>query len=72
MLFGDISSKACEGFPDGSDSKESACNAGELDSIPGPERSAGEGNRYPLQYPCLQNSMDREASWAIAHGVTKS
>ena len=72
MLFGDICSKACEGFPEGSDSKESACNAGELDSTPGSERSAGEGNHYPLQYPCLQNSMEREAWWATVHRVTKS
>ena len=44
----------------GSDSKESACNAGELGSIPGFIRSSGEGN-YPLQYSCLENPMDRGA-----------
>ena len=72
MILGDICSKACEGFPDDSDSKESACNAEEPDSIPRSERSAGEGNGHPLQYTCLQNSMDREAWWATVHGVTKS
>ena len=47
------------GFPGGSDIKEYACNAGDLGSIPGLERSPGEGNGYPLQYSCLENSMDR-------------
>ena len=48
------------GFPDGSDGKESACNAGDLGSIPQSGRSPGEENGYPLQYSCLKNSMDRE------------
>ena len=43
------------GFPEGSDSKESACSAGDLGSIPGSGRSPGEGNGYPLQYSCLEN-----------------
>ena len=60
------------GFPGGSDSKESACNAGGLSSIPGSGRSPREGNGNPLQYSCLENSMDRGAWWATAHGVTKS
>ena len=47
------------GFPGGSDGKESACNAGDLSLIPGSERSPGGGNDYPLQYFCLENSMDR-------------
>ena len=47
-------------FPGGSDSKEFACSAGELGSIPGLGRSPGEGNGYPLQYSCLEKSMDRE------------
>ena len=55
------------GFPGGSDSKESACNAGDQDSIPGLGRSPGEGNGYPLQYSGLENSMD-----CIVHGVPKS
>ena len=49
------------GFPGGSDGKASACNAGDLGSIPGWERSPGEGNGNPLQYFCLENSMDGEA-----------
>ena len=44
-------------FPRGSDSKESACNTGDLDLIPGLGRS-GEGNGNPLQYSCLENSME--------------
>ena len=58
------------GFPDGSEGKESACNVGNLGSIPRPERSPGEMNGYPLQYSCLENPMDRGASWTIVHGVT--
>ena len=53
-------------------SKESACSAGDLGSIPGLERSPGEGNGNPLQYSCLENPMDRGAWWAAVHGVTKS
>ena len=49
------------GFPGGSDSKESACNAGDLGLIPGSGRSPGEGNGNPLQYSCLENCMDRGA-----------
>ena len=50
-----------KGFPGGSDSKESACNVGHMNSIPGSGRSPGEGNGYPLQCSCLENSMDRGA-----------
>ena len=46
------------GFPGGSDSKESACTAGDLSLIPESGRSPGERNGYPLQYSCLENSMD--------------
>ena len=60
------------GFPDGSDGKESACNARELDLIPGLGRSTGEENGYPLQYSCLENSMDRGTWWAIVHRVAES
>ena len=49
------------GFPGGSESKESACNAGDLGLISGLGRSPGEGNGYPLQYSCLENSMDKGA-----------
>ena len=48
-----------KGFPGGSEGKESACNAGDLRSIIGLETSPEEGNDYPLQYSCLENSMDR-------------
>ena len=60
------------GFTGGSDSKESACNAGNIDSIPGLGRSPGEGNGNPLQDSCLKNPMDRGAWRAIAPGVAKS
>jgi len=53
-------------------SKESACNAGDLDSIPGLGRSPGEGNGYPLQCPCLENSMDREPGGIQSMGSQKS
>ena len=56
----------------GSDGKESAYYAGDLDLIPGSGRSPGEGNGNPLQYSCLENSMDRRPWQAIDHGVTKS
>ena len=59
-------------FPGGSDCKESACNAGDLGSIPGSGRSPGEGNGNPLQYCCLENAMGRGAWWATVHGVSKS
>ena len=60
------------GFFDGSDSKETACNVGDLGSIPGLGRSPGGGHGNPLQYFCLENPMDRGAWWATAHRVTKS
>ena len=59
------------GFPSGSDGKEPAHNAGDPGSIPRPRRSPGEGNGKPLQYSCLENSMERRAWQAIVHGVTK-
>ena len=55
------------GFPGGSAGKESACNMGDLGSIPGLERSSGEGNSYPHQYSGLENSMDY-----IDHGAAKN
>ena len=58
-------------FPSGSVGKESACNAGDLDSIPASGRSAGEGNGYPLQSSCLENPMDRGTWRAIVHWVAK-
>ena len=60
------------GLPSGSDGQESACNAGDLDLIPGLGRSPGEGNDYALQYSCLENSMDRGAWRATVHGIARS
>ena len=60
------------GSPGGSVGKESACNVGDLGSIPGLGRSPGEGNGNLLQYSCLQNSIDRGAWWITVHRVTKS
>ena len=59
-------------LPCGSDGKESACNAGDLGSIPGLGRSPGEEIGYPPQYSCLENFMGREASQAIVQGIAKS
>ena len=56
------------GFPGGSGGKESACNAGDLGSIPGSERSSGEGNGNPLQYSCVENPMDGGALQAMSMG----
>ena len=62
---GDLLLKKCrhyfEGFPGGSDSKESACKAEDPGLIPGSGRYSGEENGYPLQYSCLENSMDSRA-----------
>ena len=60
------------GFPGGSEVKESACNVGDLGSIPRSGRSPGEGNGNPLQYSCLENPMNGGAWWATVHGVTKN
>ena len=59
------------GFPFGSDGKESACKAEDPGSIPGSGRSPGEGNGYPLQYSCLENSTIRGTLWAAVHGDHK-
>ena len=60
----------CGGNGD-SDSRESACHAGDLGSIPGLERSPGKGNGYPFQYSCLRNTMDRGPWWVTVHGGHK-
>ena len=57
-----------EGFPGGSEVKASACNVGDLGSIPGLGRSLGEGNGNPLQYSHLENPMDGGAWWATVPG----
>ena len=59
-------------FPGSSDGKESAYNAGDPGSVSGLGKSPEEGNGNPLQYSCLENSMDRGAWWATVHGVAKS
>ena len=61
-----------EGFLDGSQGKASVYNAGDPGSIPESGRYPGEGNGNPLQYSCLENSMDGGVWWATVHGVTKS
>ena len=61
-----------KGFLGGSDSKESACKMGYLDVITESGRSPGEGHGDPLQFPCLENSVDGGAWHAPVHGVTKS
>ena len=60
------------GFSGGSDGKESACNVGDPGLIPRSGSSSGEGNGNPLQYSCLENSMDGGTWWATVHGVAKS
>ena len=62
-------SRLCLG---GSGSKESACNAGDQGVILGSGKAPGKGNGNPLQYSCLESSMDRGAWRATVHGVTKS
>ena len=64
--------KSIRGFPGGSDDKESAWNAGDPGSISGSGRPPGKGNVNPLQYSCLQNSMDRVVWQVIVYGVTQS
>ena len=60
------------GFPGGSDGEESACNAGDLGSIPGLGRSPGGGHGNPLQYPCLEHLVNRGAWLTAVPGVAKS
>ena len=70
--FSLLSSFSSYGFLGGSEGKESACNSGDPDLIPGSGRSPEEGKGYPLQYSCLENLMDRGAWQATVHGVAKS
>ena len=58
-------------FPDGSESKTSACSTGDQGLTPVSGRSPGEGNGSPLKYACLENSMDRGACRATIHGFAK-
>ena len=71
MLFLSLP-KAQEELPWWFSGKESACQAGDLGSIPGSRRSPGEENGNPLQYACLENPMDRAAWRATVHGVAKA
>ena len=57
--------------PCGSDGKESGCNAGDPSSIPGLGRYPGEGNGYPLQCSCLENSMDWEPGGLQSMGLQR-
>ena len=59
------------GFLDGSDGKESTVNVGDLDSVPGWERSLGGGHGNPLQYSCLEKPMDRGACGLQSMGLQK-
>ena len=67
-LVRELRSHMLLGFPGGSDGEESACNVGDLGSIPGLGRSPGGGYSNPHQYSCLENPMDRGAWWATVHG----
>ena len=60
------------GFPGGSAVKNPPANVGDTGLILGSGRSSEEGNGYPLQHSCLENSMDRGVSQATVHGVAKS
>ena len=70
--------QSAEDFPGGSVVEKSACNAGDIDSIPvrdwenpqGLGKSPGEGSGNLIQYSCLGNAMDRGAWWAIVGGIT--
>ena len=64
-----MSPKALTAFLGGSDSKESACNAGDIGSVPRWGRGPEEGNGKPLQYSCLENLMDRGAWQAKSMGL---
>ena len=61
-----------QGFPGGTNGKESPANAGDVGLIPVSGRSPGEGNSNPLQYSCLENPMDRGSWQATVLGATKS
>ena len=71
LFFKKIETNSAQGFPCGSDGKESTCNVEDLGLIPGLERSREERNGNPLQYSCLENSMDKGAWWAVVHGGHK-
>ena len=72
IMFAKCMIKQFIGIFDGSDDKDSTCNVGNLGLIPGLGRPPAEGNGYPLQYSCLEKSMDRGAWQPTIHGVEKS
>ena len=72
IIFGFVLFLAGLGFPGSSDGKEYTCNAGDLSSVPGLGKSPGGGHGNPLQYSCLENSVDRGVWQAAVHGVAKS
>ena len=72
FLHWEAGSLLCCSFPGGSDSKASACNAGDLGLISGSGRSLGEGKGNTLQNSCLENHMNGGAWWAAVHGVCKA
>ena len=67
----EVSLEVYGGFPPSSVSKETACNAGDLGSMPGSGKSPGEGNGNPLQYSCLGNPMVRGAWQATVLGALR-
>ena len=67
-----ISTRQEKELPQWLSSKESACNVGDAGLIPESERAPGGGHGNPLQYSCLENPMDRGASWATVHRVAKN
>ena len=71
IIFGFVLFLAGLGFPGSSDGKEYTCNAGDLSSVPGLGKSPGGGHGNPLQYSCLENSVDRGAWRATVHRFTK-
>ena len=72
IIYQHYLSEPRHGLPCSSNSKESACNAGDQGSIPELGGSSGEGNGNPLQYSCLENPMDRNTWQAAVHGVAKN
>ena len=71
LIFTWGQSQTTVGFPGGSEDEASVCNAGDPGSIPGLGRPPGEGNGNPLQYSCLENSMNTGAWWATVQGFTE-
>ena len=72
LTFEDTSRRSCRASLRAQTGKESACNAGDPDSIPGSGRSPGGGNGSSFQYSCLESSMDKGAWWATVYAVIKS